>query len=297
MLNQITPLILTYNEAPNIGRTLNQLQWASDIVVVDSFSDDETLNILKTFPQVRVYQRKFDSHGQQWSFGLTKTGISSEWVLALDADYVLTDDFSTELRDLNTEPEINGYRARFIYCVHGRRITSGVYPPVTVLYRRERAHYEQDGHTQRVVIEGRVTELKSPLLHDDRKSLRRWLNTQADDTKLEAEKLLAVPASSMRWSDRIRSWRVIASPAMLFYCLIIRRGVFEGWAGFYYAFQRALAELTVSLYLIDHDLATSNSEMHKSEVEHNLPKDRGYSDLPLGSQVANHSTKSDRVNS
>ena len=49
MLDQITPLILTYNEAPNIGRTLEQLTWARDIVVVDSFSTDDTVEIASSF--------------------------------------------------------------------------------------------------------------------------------------------------------------------------------------------------------------------------------------------------------
>ena len=80
MLDQITPLILTYNEAPNIGRTLESLSWASDIVVVDSFSDDETLEIAASFPQVRIFQRAFDSHRNQWEFGLRETEIKTPWV-------------------------------------------------------------------------------------------------------------------------------------------------------------------------------------------------------------------------
>src|SRR6476619_2943691 len=90
MLTEITPLILTYNEAPNIGRTLEQLRWARDIVVVDSFSDDETLEIVSGFPQARVVQRKFDTFAAQCNFGLTEAGIATEWVLSLDADYELT---------------------------------------------------------------------------------------------------------------------------------------------------------------------------------------------------------------
>src|ERR1051325_5963665 len=132
MLDQITPLVLTYNEAANIGRTLEQLRWAKDIVVVDSFSNDQTLEIAANFPQVRVYQREFDTHEHQWNFGLSETGISSEWVLALDADYVLTEEFSAALRTLHAQPDVNGYRARFIYCINGKRLKSGVYPPVTV---------------------------------------------------------------------------------------------------------------------------------------------------------------------
>lgn len=257
MLENITPLILTYNEAPNIGRTLAQLSWARDIVVVDSFSDDDTIEIVSKFPQVRVYQREFDLHANQWTFGLRATGISSEWVLALDADYVLTDEFLVEIEGLTPSADLRGYRAKFVYCVNGERLMSGIYPPVVALYRRGNASYRQDGHTHKLVLEGKVEDLHSPILHDDRKPLRRWLQAQSRYTKLEADKLLSSDAGSLSWTDRIRCWRVVAPAAMLVYCLVARGGVLDGWAGFYYAFQRALAELMLSLYLIDHDLRGS----------------------------------------
>jgi len=260
MLDNVTPLILTYNEAPNIGRTLAALGWARDIVVVDSFSDDETLAIVETFPQARVYQREFDCHQKQWNFGLQETGISSDWVLGLDADYVLTEEFSAELQTLRPEPSVNGYRAKFVYCINGKRLASGVYPPVTVLYRRAGASYTQDGHTHRLVIDGAVADLRAPILHDDRKSLSRWFEGQSRYTKLEAEKLLSARPDGLSWTDRVRRWRVVAPAAMLFYCLIVRGGLFDGWAGFYYAFQRALAELMLSLYLLDHDLGMTTEE-------------------------------------
>jgi glycosyltransferase involved in cell wall biosynthesis len=257
MLEQITPLILTHNEAPNVGRTLAQLSWAKDIVVVDSFSDDDTVEIASSFPHVRVHQREFDSHADQWTFGLRETGISSEWVLALDADYVLTDEFVAEIPNLTPDSDLKGYRARFIYCVNGKRLISGIYPPVSVLYRRIHASYQQDGHTHKVVLDGRIENLQAPILHDDRKPLRRWLEAQSRYTQLEADKLLTASRGSLSWTDRIRSWRVVAPAAMLLYCLIGRGGVLDGWAGFYYAFQRALAELMLSLYLIEHDLTKS----------------------------------------
>jgi len=259
VLEKITPLILTFNEAPNIARTLEHLRWARDIVVVDSFSDDETLEIVREFPQVRLYQREFDSHEKQWNYGLQETAIQSEWILALDADYVLTDEFVAEVGSLHSHAGTDGYRARFVYCVHGKRLTSGVYPPVTVLYRRHGASYVQDGHTQKLTVNGLVADLKAPILHDDRKSLSHWLQAQARYTKLEAEKLFAADPAGLSWTDRVRRWRIVAPPAMLFYCLILRGGVLDGWAGFYYAFQRALAELMLSLYLLDNDLRGSRS--------------------------------------
>ncbi|MGH9967611.1 MAG: glycosyltransferase family 2 protein [Pyrinomonadaceae bacterium] len=257
MLNQITPLILTYNEAPNIGRTLEQLRWARDVVVVDSFSDDETLELVSQFRQVRVFEREFDNFASQCNFGLAETGISTEWVLNLDADYLLTSELVDELTTLSSPSDVMGFRARFIYCIHGRRLRSGIYPPVTVLFRKTKAFFREDGHAHRVVIDGKVENLRSAILHDDRKSLSYWFQAQSLYTKLEANKLLNCDTAALSWTDRIRRWCVVAPVAMLFYCLVIRGGILDGRAGLYYAFQRTLAELMLSLYLIDHDLGES----------------------------------------
>ena len=249
MLNQITPLILTYNEAANIGRTLARLAWARDVVVVDSFSDDETIEIASSFANVRVVQRAFDNHRNQWEFALRETGIKTEWVLALDADYVLTNDAVAELRTLDPDADTAAYRARFTYCINGQELHSGIYPPVTVLYRRDTASYVQDGHTQRVVIDGAVADLRARLLHDDRKPLRRWLTSQARYAELERDRIIKREALDL--ADRLRLCFVVMPAAMFFYCLTVRGGIFDGWRGFYYAFQRSLAELMLSLYLID----------------------------------------------
>lgn len=265
MLENVTPLILTYNEAANIWRTLEQLTWARNIVVVDSFSDDDTLEIVSSFPHVRVYQREFDSHDNQWNFGLKETGITTEWILALDADYVLTEESQAELRTLQPAPDIKGYRARFIYCVNGKRISSGIYPPVTVLYRRSEASYIQDGHTHKLVLGGRIENLRSAILHDDRKPLSRWFQAQARYTQLEAMKLLDTDPKSLSWTDRVRRWRILAPAAMLFYCLILRGGFLDGWAGFSYAFQRVLAELMLSLHLLERDLQKRSKKKLEGE--------------------------------
>jgi glycosyltransferase involved in cell wall biosynthesis len=246
MLDQITPLILTYNEAPNIARALASLSWANDIVLVDSFSDDETIAIAKSFANVRVVQRRFDNHRNQWEFGLKETGIATPWVLALDADYVVSQDVVAELGQLQPAVDTTGYRAKFVYCINGKKLRSGIYPPVTVLYRRDAATYVQDGHTQRVSLAGKIEELHAPLLHDDRKSFRRWWHSQQRYTELEAQKLLATDAAELRTVDRLRRWIVVVPPVMLGYCLIVRGGILDGWQGFYYAFQRSVAELMLA---------------------------------------------------
>jgi glycosyltransferase involved in cell wall biosynthesis len=91
MLDQITPVLLTYNEDQNIGRTLSHLAWAKDIVVVDSGSTDGTLAVLARFPNVRVFSRRFDTHGNQWRYATQENKIATDWLLRLDADYQVSD--------------------------------------------------------------------------------------------------------------------------------------------------------------------------------------------------------------
>jgi glycosyltransferase involved in cell wall biosynthesis len=260
MLDQITPLILTFNEAANIARTLAPLSWAREIVVLDSFSNDETVALARSFPNVRVVQRAFDSHRNQWEFGLRETGISTPWVLALDADYLISAEVNAELEALQPDAQTFGYRANFTYCINGRELRSGVYPPVTVLYRRGAASYVQDGHTQRVSVDGPVKELRAPISHDDRKSLTHWFKAQARYTELEAQKLLNANHTELGLADRLRRRRFVMPLAMPVYCLIVRGGIFDGLGGLYYAFQRAVAELMLSLRLIEQTMRRASAK-------------------------------------
>src|SRR5262249_47216416 len=160
----------------------------------------------------------------------------------LDADFVLSSELIDEIEGLQPIDEVCGYRAPFVFCVNGRRTRSSVCPPVTFLYRRESGHYTQDGHTQKLELAGRVVSLFAPIVHDDRKSLARWLKSQDRYARLEAEKILKSPRSCLDFPDRIRRLRLIAPVAMWFYCMLIRGGVLDGRAGLYYACQRMLAE-------------------------------------------------------
>ena len=260
MLDHITPLILTLDEETNIERVLERLDWAREIVVVDSGSRDATRSLLARFANVRCVERAFDSHAAQWNYGLAATGIATDWVLALDADYVLTDALIEELRALTPDAGVAGYRVPFRYCVFGRTLRGTLYPPVVALYRRASARYVQDGHTQRVQIDGRVEALRSFILHDDRKPLSRWLAAQARYARLEADLLGKKSWREVGWPNRLRKLHVVMPPLAFVYCMTVGRGILDGWPGLHYALQRALWEVLLSLALIEQRLAGATAK-------------------------------------
>ncbi|MEA2338415.1 MAG: hypothetical protein QOE82_2422 [Thermoanaerobaculia bacterium] len=247
MLDHITPLILTRDEEANIGRTLAQLAWAREVVVVDSVSIDDTLAIARTFANVRIVSRAFDAHDVQWRFGVAQ--VSTPWVLTLDADYVVPEAFVSEIAALDPPPDVAGYEAAFVYAIHGRPLRAALYPPRAVLLRCGAFEIWQDGHTQRVRVDGRIERLHARLIHDDRKDLRRFIERQRKYMRQEAAKLRKTRWHTLPVQGRIRKLRVLAPFATLFYTLIAKRTILDGRAGWRYAFERFLAEAMLSIEL------------------------------------------------
>lgn len=251
IINKITPLILTYNEAANIERTLNKLSWARRIVVIDSFSQDKTIDALRSNSRVEVFQRKFDTHTNQWNYGLSQ--ISTEWVLSLDSDYVLSDELIEEIVGISNKTLIDGYFIPFKYCVFGKPLKGTILPPRQALFRKSKSTYIDDGHTQLLKVDGKSGHVDNYIFHDDRKPLSRWLWAQDNYMIIEAQKLTKTNYSELSFGDKIRQNKMLAPLIIFLYCLILKRGILDGWAGWYYAYQRMLAEALLSIRIIEQE--------------------------------------------
>jgi glycosyltransferase involved in cell wall biosynthesis len=249
MRDLVTPLLITYNEAPNIARALSKLAWAKRIVVIDSGSTDGTIEVLARYPQVETIHRPFTDFAEQWNFGFSY--VSTPWVLSLDADYESSDEIIGEMLALAPSEEVSGYAARFIYRIYSRPLRGALYPERTVLFRKNRAQYRMDGHTQRVVVDGIVLALQGPIYHDDRKPLSRWFASQQRYARDEAAHLVATPRQSLSRADRLRLIAWPAPLAVFFYVLFVKRCILDGWPGWFYALQRTIAEMLLALELIE----------------------------------------------
>lgn len=252
--NILQALILTKNEEPNIARVLDRLTWLEKVVILDSYSTDHTIEIVKSFPNVEVNYRAFDTFAQQCNYGLDL--IQSDWILSLDADYVLTDEFVDETKALlqRDEKGIVAYFTKFEFLIYGKRLVGNNTTPRAVLFRKGRGVYFDDGHAHRLHINGVSGSYRAKIWHDDRKSLSRWMSNQDKYSIRECEKLLD-PANPERSSiiNRIRRTKVLAPFVVFFYCLFIKGLFLNGWAGWYYTLQRTMVEIVFALRMIEEE--------------------------------------------
>lgn len=271
-IDQIGVLILTYNEAPNIGHTLSALKAFPEIVVLDSGSTDGTLAIVARHGTARVAHRDFDDFASQCNFGLSL--IDAPWALSLDADYELSEELIDELTRLDPGDDVAGYRAGFIYRIYGAPLHGTLYPARAVLYRRDRARYFNRGHGHRVTIDGPVADLRGKIFHDDRKPLSRWLASQQRYARAEADYLLSVtPAGSLKTVDRLRRMAWPAPILVFLYTLIWKRCLFDGWPGWFYVLQRTFAETMVALEIVDRRLRNDGDAKRSGDAPI-LPTDK-----------------------
>jgi glycosyltransferase involved in cell wall biosynthesis len=241
----ITPVILTYNEEPNIGPTLASLTWASRVVVVDSGSSDRTREIVRSFANVAWHVREFDSHAAQWSYAIQGTSIDTRYILALDADMRPGPGFAEELARF-TEQTGQAAIVPFEYRVHGRPLFGSIYPPQVRVFTKEDVRIEQRGHTQVFRSTAPLYRFRCKLIHEDHKPFSRWLQNQLQYAFLEAERIRNAPTTS--FPDGLR--RSGISPAIWGgYAYLRAGGPFKGRASRAYAQERMVFEALLARLL------------------------------------------------
>jgi glycosyltransferase involved in cell wall biosynthesis len=240
-----TPVILTYNEEPNIAATLESLTWAPRVIVVDSGSSDRTAEIAQSFGNVAWYVRKFDSHAAQWSFAVHATSIDTRYVLALDADMRPGSGFQAELAGF-AEQAGHAALVPFEYRVQGQALLGSIYPAQVRVFAKEDIRIGQRGHTQVFETTAPLYRFHSKLIHEDFKPFSRWLANQLQYAGLEAERIRNTPAQSFR--DRLR--RSGISPAIWGgYAYLRAGGPFKGRASRAYAQERMVFEALLARLL------------------------------------------------
>jgi glycosyltransferase involved in cell wall biosynthesis len=161
----ISACIICYNEARNIRRCLESVTWADEIIVVDSMSRDNTVEIAKEYTD-SVIQRAWTGYADQKNVALSKA--HGNWVLSLDADEAVSSQLKEEiLTEIAGQNPKDGYRIPRRSFYQGKWIHhSGFYPDRQLrLFRRTAGQWVGGRVHERMEIKGEVGELKNDILH------------------------------------------------------------------------------------------------------------------------------------
>ena len=177
----LTTIILTKNEENNIEKCIRSLDGLAErIIVVDSFSDDNTKDLALSL-NADVYENKFISHSNQFNWALKNCNITSEWIFRIDADEEMTAELVEEFKEKIPQitEGINGVFLRRRRYIMGRWIKHGdVYPEkVMRLFRTGTAESEDRTMDEHIVLKfGDAIEFESDFEDKDTKDLTFWIN-------------------------------------------------------------------------------------------------------------------------
>jgi glycosyltransferase involved in cell wall biosynthesis len=223
-------IVITRNEEELIGQCLRSASLCDEMVVVDSFSTDRTVEIARSLG-ARVYQREFAGYIAQKQFALNQ--LNSDWVLSLDADEQLTYRLRGEIEAaLSGADGTDGYEIRRILYHLGHYYTRAVYPDYHLrLFRREGARFGGREPHAKAILTGRVKRLAAPMLHFSYADIADHVATMNRLTTQSAAQIGYGPLTPIR---------MIANPAWRFFNFYILRGGFlEGTSGLYAAMAAA----------------------------------------------------------
>lgn len=260
-------LILTLNEEANLPRCLDSVRWCDDIVVLDSFSTDKTVEIAKA-AGARVIQRKFDNWASHQNWAVANIEFRHPWVYYSDADEVLTEELSNEIQAVTADEaraEV-AYRVRYKNMFFGRWLKySSMYPVwILRLFRPGKVHWERLVNPV-PVVDGAEGRLQEHFLHYSfNKGLSAWVTKHGQYAKLEAEESIrslredAVPWRAIFSFDSVRrrkalktlSFRLPFRPLLRFaYMYGLRGGFLDGRAGLIYCRLIAFYEYLIVLQM------------------------------------------------
>ncbi len=190
-MTRLCAIILTYNEAAQIVGCLKSVHFADAVMVFDSFSTDQTLELAQA-AGAHVIQRKFEHYADQRNAALQTVKDQAEWVLFVDADERVSPELATEIRMAMTQPDYAGWRMPRHNFIFGKlTLGAGWYPDYqTRLLRVGAAHYDSERKVHEVVLlEGPLGTMQAHLTHDNYRDLAHFVGKQRKYTAYEANVL------------------------------------------------------------------------------------------------------------
>lgn len=162
--NKISATIITNNEEANIERCLKSLKWVDEIIIVDSFSTDKTIEICKKY-NCKIFQTEWKGFGKTKKFAVENS--SNDWILSIDSDEVVTDELKNKIENILVKPDFYGCNIKRKSFYLGKEIKHCGWDkdfPLR-LFNRRFGNFNENIVHESVVLNGDKTKIYEPLLH------------------------------------------------------------------------------------------------------------------------------------
>ncbi len=222
----ISAIVTTFNEENTIAECLESLSWCEEILVVDSFSTDRTVEIVQSFPNVRLEQRTYFGSAAQKNWAIDNT--EHDWLLIFDADERCTPKLQQEIEDLLAAgPDRVAYviRRRVYFLNHEICFSGFQHDEVVRLFERGKARYPNRRVHADMVTEGPTLRLKNRLRHYMAYDLSEYF---------ERITRYGIWGASQLWREgrRVGLIEVVFRPAWRFFrTYFIQLGILDGLHG------------------------------------------------------------------
>lgn len=242
MRKKISAIIIAGNEEKNIRDCLDSVKWCDEIILVDSESEDKTVQIAKEFTD-NIFIKKWDGFANQKKYSLEKA--NNEWVLSIDADERVSKALQKEIEDLLTsEPQYDGYKIpRENYFLNKRIKHCGWYPDYQLrLFLKSKTKVTERKVHEGFIVDGKVGTLKNNLIHFTHQSIADTISKINTYSTLEAEEKFD--------KKKVKPLQILTHPIAAFLNhFVSRKGYKEGVHGLMISLIHAMTNMLTYMKL------------------------------------------------
>ncbi len=228
-MSKLTALVITYNEYIHIDSLIKNIDFADEIIFVDSFSYDGTFEKLQNYDNVTTYQHHFKNFPDQKNFALQK--VSNDWVLFIDADERVPPKLKQEILDVLKKPskDISAYYCKFQYFFGNKPIKfSGFQTAKSFrLFKTSKCRYDDSRPVhERLIVDGNTTTLQHKILHYSFRDYEHYKSKMAQYAVLKAKEL-------HKKGETVSFFKSKVKPLYRFFNhYIMRLGILDGKVGY-----------------------------------------------------------------
>lgn len=237
LTEKVSGLIITYNEEKNIREVLECFDFCDEIVVVDSFSTDKTLEIAIANPKVRIVQNRFEDFTKQRNLALDHA--KNDWVLFLDGDERITPPLRTEIIDELNKPDKKDayyFYRKFFFAEKAIHFSGTQTDKNFRLFRRSKARYISEKKVHETLeISGIIGELKNKLLHFSVSDYESYKHKMIHYGILKGQEL------SNKGKKFTTLTQYTKTAFKFFKAYILRLGILDGKEGYQLSYLQALS--------------------------------------------------------